>query len=96
MKLLFPRDALNEMIDAANFYEKKRPGLARRFDAAIETAFQMILANPESGRKYVNDVRKYRLRKFPYSVFYRIMNDTVIIVSVMHTSQRPDYWLDRL
>jgi len=36
------------------------------------------------------------LRQFPYSLFFIIENDTVVIVAVAHHKRRPGYWLPRL
>jgi hypothetical protein len=50
MKLLFHPAALNEMIDAANYYEHQRDGLGGEFDVAIEAAFAAILRIHNGGR----------------------------------------------
>lgn len=96
MRLRFHREALNEMVDTANFYENKQPGLGHRFDRALESALETILSSPTTWAIYTQNVRKYRLRKFPYSIFYRLDADVVTIVAVMHAKRRPDYWLDRV
>jgi toxin ParE1/3/4 len=71
MKLLFHPAALNEMIDAANYYEHQRDGLGGEFDVAIEAAFAAILENPQRWPIVFPNVNRYRLKRFPFGIFYR-------------------------
>jgi len=36
------------------------------------------------------------LRKFPYSMFYIVEREVVVIVAVAHHKRRPGYWILRL
>jgi len=42
------------------------------------------------------ETRRRVVRRFPYSILYRIHIDEIIIVAVMHQKQKPSYWIDRL
>ncbi|MBA3346286.1 MAG: type II toxin-antitoxin system RelE/ParE family toxin [Gemmatimonadales bacterium] len=35
------------------------------------------------------------LRRFPYSLLYRIETDRIYVLAVMHHRRRPGYWTDR-
>lgn len=96
MTLRFHATAVNEMIEAANYYDLQQPGLGRRFDDAIEAGLQAILEAPERWPRHIRDFRRYRLKRFPYGVCYRIDGDAVTVFAVAHLHRRPGYWLDRV
>jgi hypothetical protein len=54
-----------------------------RFEAALELVPEM-------------EIRRAMLKPFPHLVLFESRTDLVLIVAVMHPSQRPDYWLSRL
>ena len=41
-------------------------------------------------------LRHMILRKFPFVVFYREADDSVVIYAIAHGRRQPDYWKDRL
>ncbi len=42
------------------------------------------------------EIRRRVVRRFPYSILYRIDVDEIVIVAIMHQKQKPNYWIDRL
>ena len=34
--------------------------------------------------------------EFPYALLYRVWNEQIEILAVMHLSRKPGYWADRL
>lgn len=41
------------------------------------------------------DIRRFVLRKFPYSIIYSIEPDCVMILAVAHQRREPGYWRER-
>jgi hypothetical protein len=41
-------------------------------------------------------LRKRVLRRYPYSLFFAVHAETVVIFAVAHHSRAPGYWLDRV
>lgn len=41
-------------------------------------------------------VRRRVLQGFPYSLFFKVNTDEVVILAVAHHSRRPGYWIDRM
>ena len=35
-------------------------------------------------------------RGAPYSLFFQVNTDEIVIFAVAHHSRRPDYWIDRM
>ncbi|MEY4484963.1 MAG: hypothetical protein RL693_2415, partial [Verrucomicrobiota bacterium] len=66
MRLIYHPDAEAELIDAAQFYERRVPTLGVQFLDAIELAAQAIQDDPERWRIIESDVRRYLMSRFPF------------------------------
>lgn len=89
-------DAEAEFEAAARWYDQ-HAGLRTEFVEAIDEA---IFAIAEDPRRYPlwrprSSYRKYVVRRFPYLVLYRLLDDVVEVMSFAHTRRRPGYWKDR-
>ena len=78
------------------FYLEDRPSAALEFMDEVEDAIAEIAAFPDRYPVYLEDIRVKRLDVFPFSLFYRIRLDHVLILSVSHDSRRADHWEDRV
>ncbi len=98
MTFEFHPEALAEYKEAAVWYEERRSRLGIEFIDAVETAISAILESPCKHRPVGDGVRVFRLKRFPYYVFYRhdAEADHIRIVAVMHQKRRPEYWRERL
>ena len=96
MRLSYHPDAEAELAEAAEFYERKLPGLGTRFRAEFDSAAALILQTPTRWRILEKDIRRFLMRRFPYSILYRIEGEEVRILVVKHHSRHPDYWKARL
>lgn len=88
-KITFATLAETEIIAAYNFYEDKQKGLGERFLTAIQTSINSIKLNPFIYQRKHKHFREGLLKKFPYFLVYEIIGDSVVIVSVFHTSKNP-------
>jgi len=84
------------MVEAAVFYEDQAIHLGEHFLAIVAAAVFEIAEAPELWPERDNGMRRRPLRRFPYSILYRIDNDEIIIVAVMHQKRRPNYWVRRV
>ena len=89
--------ARTETRAAASWYREQSQEAARSFTGAVMHGVQSIRERPEAWAIWRRTaVRRRVLRQFPYSLFFIIENDTVVIVAVAHHKRRPGYWLPRL
>ena len=96
MRLVLVPLALAELRDAANFYAISADlDLGLAFVAEFERTANFILANPEIGAAYRSAQRRYRLRRFPYSIVYQIAGQDLRVIAVAHQGRRPGYWAGR-
>ena len=91
----FHRLATGEMIESARYYERRREGLGFRFLHAVEDTCRRIEELPESGAVLGGEVRKRAVARFPYNVLYRIEDEHIFILAIMHHRRKPGYWKRR-
>lgn len=96
MRLIYHPHAEGELIEAAQFYEQKVPGLGAQFLAAVEIAVSAIQQTPERWRIVEADIRRYLMHQFPYAIYYRAFPEELRILAFKHHSRHPDYWRHRL
>jgi plasmid stabilization system protein ParE len=83
--------------EAALLYlQRESPRAAMRFAAELERARRAITRQPLTWPLAEPGVRRYKLRKFPYAVLYRVVGDNVWIVAIADLRRQPGYWRDRL
>lgn len=92
MKLVFRPEAQLELLEARDWYETRAVGLGFEFARSIDAAAGRILRAPTAFAHFEGDYRRCVLRRFPYSLIYRLHDDTVVIVSVFHHRREPDSW----
>jgi toxin ParE1/3/4 len=94
----FHPDALEEYQSAASWYEEQRFRLGLEFIQVIEAGITAIISDPGRFQPVGGGIRIYRIRRFPYYVFYRFdeIGQSARIVAVMHKRRKPGYWRDRL
>ena len=91
----FHPDALDEADQAAEFYRSQQAGLEIRFLDALNDAITRIRSHPERYRRIAGNIRKCRLPRFPYGVIYRVGDQRIEVIAVMHLRKRPGYWTYR-
>ena len=90
-------DANHDLEQASAWYNEKQAGLGDRFVLAAREKFEVILRWPELphafGRKAI---RKVRIPRSPYSIYYRILGEKIQIVAIIHGARDPNYLSYRL
>jgi toxin ParE1/3/4 len=90
-------EARREASTATTWYRTRSLDAARDFVRAVRTGIHSIRERPAAWARWKSsDVRRKLLRRFPYSIFYTIESDAVVIVAIAHHKRRPGYWKQRL
>lgn len=92
----FHPEALTEFVESAVYYESQQLNLGHRFVDAVEEAIHRIAAHPQLYPVVESNVRKCRVLRFPYGMIYRVKEDSIEIVAVMHLRRQPGYWKQRV
>lgn len=88
--------ALQELEEAAAFYDLQSSGLGEAFLDDFERAGGQILLLPDSSPIASRHARRKLMARFPYAVVYSLIDDDVFVLAVAHSRRRPFYWRDRL
>lgn len=92
----FLDEASDEVEAARQWYASQNLDAARRFNDEMDAVLQRISDAPDRWPKYTSEIRKCRMNRFPYPVFYRQTTSAIQIIAVAHGSRRPGYWKDRV
>ena len=95
MKFFFHPEAETELSDAVDFYEQQRAGLGRRLFEEVQTTIQQVCEHPRAWEQLDSQTHRCLTNRFPYGVLYRIKDDHIRIIAVMHLRRKPGYWRNR-
>ena len=84
-----------DVAEAFEWYEQRSPGLGLEFLRAVDVTFAIIARTPEIFPTLQKDIRRARLRRFPYGVFFVERSGTISVLAVMHAHRDPRRWLSR-
>ena len=93
--VIFTRAARAELIEAQDWYERESTGLGRRFRQAIDALIGRMSDNPRQFPMVFKNVRRAVLRRFPYSLFFVVEDDALIVIACFHASRDPSHWQER-
>ena len=93
IRLLPPAE--QEMFDAARYYELQSSRLGQDFLDKVELALRDLVSSSAQWPIIQDDIRRCLIRRFPYSLLYRIDLEEVVILAVMHQRRHPSYWRAR-
>ncbi len=86
-----------EFYNIVDYYKQFDRALSSDFIQEFDQAVQWLLNYPKAGSPYFHGTKRIILRRFPYSIVYKIYRNEVIIAhAIMHMRRRPDYWEERL
>ena len=88
--------ARQELDEAVSYYNSQVAGLGDAFLLEAVAAIERIRQFPDAWHPLGENLRRCRLRRFPYGLIYHADNTGILVVAVAHTHRRPGYWRDRL
>ena len=95
MSLFVRPDAAADIEAAHSWYEIQRHGLWDEFLSAVRVVLEVLLESPRRYRVVYRDTRRANLRRFPLSVFYRIVDTDIVVIACFHASRDPRRWRGR-
>lgn len=72
MKLRLTLRAEADLNRIAAYIQARNPPAARRVEAELHAAFQLIAAHPWIGHTRARGVRRFALPRYPYLIFYGV------------------------
>jgi plasmid stabilization system protein ParE len=96
MNFQFHPEALQEYIEATNYYREISPSLSNAFVMEVENSINQILLYPQAWQPLDDGVRRCLVKRFPFGIYYTVEdNKFFTIQAVMHLSRKPGYWKER-
>jgi hypothetical protein len=86
-KIVIIDEAKFEYKESFNWYKNIHPNLAKKFLSSFKTSLKLIKNNPLLFQIRYDDVRVIMLDVFPYLIHFRIINNQIIIQSIVHTAR---------
>jgi len=93
--LSFHPEAIREAAESAQFYEERQKGLGARFIKSLSDTLSRIEADHFLYPIICENIRRCPMSHFPYGIIYREKEDSIEIISVMHSKRKPGYWKSR-
>lgn len=94
--IFFHPDAELDLAESVAWYEEQRPMLGFSFYEDYLTIRDRLIDNPAVFPVIFGDVQRANFKKFPYSIFFEIEQDSVFIYAVFHQKRRPGAWAGRM
>jgi plasmid stabilization system protein ParE len=89
-------EAVAEAHAATQWYRERSPSAADAFLAELDRAIEKITENPRIWPRYVASTQRFLLKRFPFSVVFRLTPNSVEVVAIAHGRRKPGYWKGRL
>ena len=80
---------------AAAWYAERSSQAATGFHEELTAAIALIETAPEAFPIRYRGVRRVSLRRYPYGVYYRVSEEAIEIIAVLHGKQHPRRWRRR-
>lgn len=92
-KVFVKQEAVDDAIEAYEYYEKEVPGLGERFLEALAKRYLDLSLHPSHygfiAEDPLNILRDVRLEKFPYVVVFEITDAEVFVYAIHNTRKNP-------
>src|SRR5947208_922432 len=95
--VIFHRLAAEEYRHIRRWYQVRSVTAANRVKQHVFAAVDLIAENPLSGPTWRTPMRFYKVRRYPYVIYYHIIDPTLVrVLAVAHEKRRQGYWIRRL
>lgn len=80
---------------AQRWYDEQKPGLGVRFADAIDETIKRMSTYSSAFPVVYGEIRRAVVRQFPYGIYFRIHQNRLVILGVMHGRRHPRQWQSR-
>lgn len=92
-RLVFLETFETDIDSHAAFYNGRRIGLGAAFAKEVSAGIEFVAQWPESCNEVELGVRRKWLNRFPHSIVYRIEDEAIIFIGILHGAQDFETWL---
>lgn len=77
-----------DLLIAAGWYEAQRQGLGTEFIDELSALVASLADNALLYAEHLEGVRRAFARRFPYAIYFQIVGDEVVVISILHMRRR--------
>ena len=87
--------AAGDIRRAYRWYERTQAGLGHEFLAEVRNSIGAALATPDAYPILHRQTRRVLVHRFPYGLYYRVVDGVIVFVACTHTHREPASWQRR-
>jgi len=84
-----------EVAATFDWYENEETGLGQEFLDELRAAYDRIADGPLAYQDIRSGIRRGLLRRFPYAVYFAVVDEVVVVLAVLHIARDPAEWQRR-
>lgn len=89
-------DAAEEHLESVTFYESRASGLGADYLTEFAAVMRTIMKAPQLFPiEVAPEIRIAHLRRFPFSIHFRVVQSEIQVLAIAHQRRSPRYWLGR-
>jgi plasmid stabilization system protein ParE len=92
MELRIDPAARQDIEKGVDWYDLQRFGLGEEFLRDVELRLRDLVIFPERWPVVRRDVRRALLPRFPHLLFYRVLDDEVVVIACVHPKRHVKHW----
>lgn len=80
---------------AATWYEQQQTGLGLRFIDAVDHVLGRVREAPLQFPCIATEIRRALVHTFPYAIYFRLTEERIVVLAVLHLRRDPRTWRER-
>jgi len=84
LPIVLRHEAKADVLEAADWYDQRSWGLGYRWFQAVESTLSRLRDTPDGPAPLFGNVRRWTVDGFPFGIFYRIREDQIEVLAVLH------------
>lgn len=87
MKVFLTDTAKRDLIDIVDYYDSHDPAIADHFENELQLRWETLREFPRIGHAGFAGLLELGFHDFPYVLSYRLLQDEVQIIAILHTAR---------
>lgn len=96
LDVAFRPEAEADVLETYDWYERQQAGVGESCVDSEDATLDRIQRMPKMYPVIIQQIRRAKIKKFPYLVFYRILSERIEVIAVLHGSRDPKLWQRRI
>jgi len=95
LRVVLRPEAEADLLAVLAWYEHEHSKLGEAFVDSFEAMIASLEAMPKLYAVALENIRRGKLRRFPYLIYYRVLSDRIEVMGILHGSRDPRVWQER-